>query len=824
MNSSPFLLILLFTILHGQLPPANSLPLTWGTLELERVLSSHSYLDSSWHDRVALHDTIHPVPAADAGACRAEALISPPPRATPQALLAVPRRARALCELLIGGDHLHGDCAKTIAGMLRDGRSLRVSVSMILEESFTMSDDSRTVDSIWSHTISVCATDQATLDKELAAAAAKIGFGTGEADSRTVQLGAHLMQRAGDLSALREAVISSASMFMSLPMFCTPHAPYHICLDASSNETAAEAVHSYISDLGGRAGTPMETRVASFMTYKYLGSRLSANGNSNAHLNQSSATATISWNGGGQGPAQARRVAEYFVGGAAGLLLVATVLFCALGIVEGGETQAKVSSLVAPQLSQVSTAKKTVDLLKGVATGAVIMSHTPLATWFYPGTSYVIIGGGERVVNATPSSFPTAAPFSARTNRTPWLLAEGGLVLCPFSILSHTRHAVHLFFFLTGFVNMLPLVRPPVSTPRRLTTPQSIAAFYARRLKRVWPLLVVAAFSTLDVKRWGDMTEEETKKVAWEILLMFSFSFTLLPNHFTRFSSMWTLGVTMNYIMVFPGLIMLYRRMSNYVIRTWTQRVLLGGAMVLFLAVRIPSMYPPFDLYHALGGFGRGTWELEFRIPHVMFWKDSIYGSGDDFLAGMMLACWLARHEETCRRNGRSGGGGGALVRRPWLGCILGMIWLQLGCTVMDFVQLGALPLWVGALVPNAYHVAFTLILASLWSTPSTCFTVTEEHSRGNVPKRTAMPLLRMAIDLCGFCLSLLSSLLRFIGRRSYSIYLFQTIVLKPMLRQDDTAGAQGRSFDEEDSTLRFFSRVLVVTAIHVVFCACIEP
>ena len=919
----PFLLLLL--LLLAQPPASAGLHLNWGSLQLDRAVAGAIAGDShsAWHDRINLRAAAATAAAtataaasttaaaaatatATAGCRLASVVHFPPPPVTPQALLAVPRRARALCELFVRAD-LQRDCSATLAAMLRAGRSsLHVFVSMLVEEQFTVHGGPASVSESETHHISVCAVDQATLDMELdtelAAAGKRVGFENGNADRRNGQLRDHLTRLAADLSSMRQAALRSASVIAALPMFCTRHAPYHICVDASTPETPSEAVRGFIAEHGARVGTPMEARVSSFMTFKYLASRLGASLKTDQPA--------------GTGPVSARDTTRYALAGSACLLLILTFVFCTMGGIDTETGADIVNNAGAQQRGGTGTSPRTpdhadgadegaagsenvmveswrnlsrpmerpplprspppslmdvawgpVDLLKGVATCGVIVSHSPLVQWFYPGTSYAVVhpttligggGGGDgggfgfgfgfgftEQMDANTTSSPMLPVSSTTAPPQPWLLANGGLVVLPFSILSNTRHAVHLFFFLTGFANMLPLVatahtpsrpstRPPTATVPVFATPCSVAAFYARRLYRMRPLLVVAGYKILKIDHWDATNVRGPTELASSVLLLFTFSFTLWPKTFGRFDELWSLGVTMNFVLVFPVLVLVHRRLFKTQQAAaprgappgLLQAVLLVGLLVLFLSARLPSVYPPFLVEEgSWGGFQVGSsTELDFRIPHIVFGKDSIYGSCDDFLVGMVLACWFAR------------GQGRARVKRPWCGVVVGVAWLQLGCTAMDLVQLGALPLGVCALVPNTYHVGFTLILASLLSgnmaalRKAKATTSRRWGSRwgsggsdsdsdsgsgsgsGSDSGSGSWSLVLQNSVSCG-C-SALASMLRFLGQRSYSIYLFQRW-FTPLMEEHPES--------EAESTWEYLVRMVVVSALLVLFCACIE-
>ena len=497
-----------------------------------------------------------------------------------------------------------------------------------------------------------------------------------------------------------------------------------------------------------------------------------------------------------------RETASRVLAAAAVVLLVATALWMMMGARRGGGRRGKLSSVDGAARKAVVSLEKTrgvVDVLKGAATLGVVYSHTPLFSLVFPAAPALDVqfGGGRFY-------FPTLTLFA------------------------NAPSVVALFFVINGFNNMLPVALQPerrgftcggsMRTRSKLTffqdTLRHMLRHVGRRYARVLPPLVLLA-PVLLIAAVAAEEDDATAALPFDLLspaqwirpvaLLLTFTWTLSPETFPLFHlGLWSLGVTMNFACIaFP--------------------VLVAGASVL--TSQSPPPPPPprhrtatvddgdsrdkdgniidKDVSRDHNNDGRGgggnwgvwlslagcclaatlAWRLRgcddmvmfgipsrfaTRRPSILFYKDSLFGRLDDFIAGMLVARWHAR-------GGRCAGACGAAA-----GAVLAAAWVGWACVMLDHIQIGSLPFTASALAPMGLTVGFALVLVVSLSVVGGGEGKEEALAEGRAAEETyaGAPLCLYA-SLCWChplprrCVAACLAALRWVGRRSLVIYLF---------------------------------------------------
>ena len=244
----------------------------------------------------------------------------------------------------------------------------------------------------------------------------------------------------------------------------------------------------------------------------------------------------------------------------------------------------------------------------------------------------------------------------------------------PLTLLSNGSRGVHLMFFLSGFVNAFPVV----GGRRSLSSFSDALRFWQRRAARIIPLLfIVSGFVFLTQQREIEGeggTDALSLSLLSRVFFLFSFTFPLHPWYWDgrvpHSAQIWSLGVTVSFLAIFPGLIWLcggrgdggggcggggkgsggggghrvsHRRRQHPKhppLTLFLPPQIPVKALLRTLAILAVSSFAVrlFVLSGGIDGLYCIQLASNLRLSYAMFLRDSITGVADEFWAGVVLA------------------------------------------------------------------------------------------------------------------------------------------------------------------------------------------
>ena len=366
-----------------------------------------------------------------------------------------------------------------------------------------------------------------------------------------------------------------------------------------------------------------------------------------------------------------------------GLAATLTAAAVAVGTERGPPRRQRSASLVCA-----------VNVLKGVAMVGTLYTHS-FEVFTPPGT------GSEALL-----SF-----LGGQASSTSSLLP------LPLTLLSNGSRGVHLMFFLTGFVNALPVV----CGRRSLSSFSDALQFWQKRAARIVPLLFIISTIALLTLPGDSKINKDGDSLGADLLspstfsrafFLFSFLFPLHPRYWDgrvpHSAQIWSLGVTVSFLALFPGLFRLCNNGkgdgqgksgggNDAGNRHVSMKALLSALALLGVVCFCVRL---FVIFGGIDGLYCIQLATNLRLPYAMFLRDSISGVADEFwlgvvMAGVVSSGWQVRQSAT--------------FISIWV--MAGILWILAGCFTWDYVNLHHLPLYMVAVMPIFFQLGNACLL-----------------------------------------------------------------------------------------------------------------
>ena len=249
------------------------------------------------------------------------------------------------------------------------------------------------------------------------------------------------------------------------------------------------------------------------------------------------------------------------------------------------------------------------------------------------------------------------------------------LALLPWTLLANGWLGVNLFFVLSGFVLFLPYM----DGARELEGWADLKAYYVRRARRLLPLYYINLLACFLLVK--------APESLWDVALMLTATFNFTQELWSPSYNwvLWSLGIEIWFSVVFPAVLVAYKRLG--------MARLVAGTLVVSLLVRLVGNDP--------------AWNVGSE-PYLGVIKDSLIGRLDDFVVGMG-ACYLWR-------------GATAEQQRGWSSPVTllgGAVFVLVASMAWDHVALGRAPLLVRPFINDVLLVGLFLVVMFLLHTRS---------------------------------------------------------------------------------------------------------
>jgi peptidoglycan/LPS O-acetylase OafA/YrhL len=250
------------------------------------------------------------------------------------------------------------------------------------------------------------------------------------------------------------------------------------------------------------------------------------------------------------------------------------------------------------------------------------------------------------------------------------------LFFSAYAFFSNGWLGVNLFFVLSGFV----LMEPYALERRRFESRADVFTFYRRRARRLLPLYYLCLFAAMLA---ADALAVDEPRFGYDVFSLVTFTYSFRDDMFMPWFNMalWSLAVEVWFSVLFPGLVVLWRRVGL--------GKLVVAALVFSLGVRFVATY---------------RWNA--NAAYHLTWKDGIFARLDDFVVGMALSVWLARRRQVP----------GAVASA--VAVVVGIVVVGIAAVGWDNVVFANLRFTSAAVLNDVVLAGIVLVVGGMLSTP----------------------------------------------------------------------------------------------------------